>query len=131
MNKSTISTYLRYMQLQVVAEAFLTNMSGTLYLPGSDEFNQALIDGNKHTSKLTTPEIKDFQANWKVVAQQANTDTGFSGTLFKTPGDNPEYVISFRSTEFVEDNIRDRAVGRISKASSADNASIIRFAHFE
>jgi hypothetical protein len=95
------------MKLQVVAETFLTDRFGNFITPGTIAFENALRLGNTHTSRLTKPEIDDFQANWIVVAQQANTDTGFSGTLFKTPGYNPEYVISFRSTEFVEDNIRD------------------------
>ena len=47
-------------------------------------------------------------------AHQGNTGTGFSGTLFKAKVAIPEagivegqYVISFRSTEFIEDSIHD------------------------
>ncbi|MEI8572370.1 hypothetical protein U737_23685 [Methylomonas sp. LW13] len=107
MIESPITSYLKYMRLQVVAEAFLTDEFGNLLTPGmpQGEYEKALINGNTHTSKLTTTEIEAFKADWTVLAQQANTDTGFSGTLFKST--DGEYVISFRSTEFVDDNIRD------------------------
>jgi len=41
-----------------------------------------------------------------VVEQKENTPTGFSGTLFRNSETN-ELVMSFRSTEFVDDAARD------------------------
>lgn len=51
-------------------------------------------------------QAADFLGKWEVVAQQDNTPTGFSGTLFKSKATG-ELVLSFRSTEFVDDNARD------------------------
>jgi hypothetical protein len=41
-----------------------------------------------------------------VLDQRANTPTGFSGTLFKS-NKTGELVMSFRSTEFIDDAARD------------------------
>ncbi len=42
MTASTITTYLKYMQLQVVAEAFLIDEFGHLLIPETDKANQSL-----------------------------------------------------------------------------------------
>ncbi|MBR6026718.1 MAG: hypothetical protein IK065_03875, partial [Neisseriaceae bacterium] len=51
-------------------------------------------------------QAEQFKQDWQVVQHMNNTSTGFSGTLFKNTKNN-ELVISFRSTEFVEDQLRD------------------------
>ena len=43
---------------------------------------------------------------WVVLDQRINTSTGFSGTLFKH-AQTRELVMSFRSTEFIDDAARD------------------------
>ena len=64
-----------------------------------------LTFGNKHTSKFSQTQAEQFKQEWQVVQHINNTKTGFSGTLFKnTKG---ELVLSFRSTEFIEDYIHD------------------------
>ena len=58
-----------------------------------------LLDGK---TRMTEAQITDFTTNYDIIAHQANTASGFSGTLFKskTTGD---YTLSFRSTEFADD----------------------------
>jgi hypothetical protein len=111
---TTLSTaeILKYADLQMAAEAFLVNADGT------PKVGQAYIDGlktgNNHASKFTKTQAKAFADRWKVVDQRANTGTGFSGTLFQAIIDDPEagikageLVMSFRSTEFIDDAARD------------------------
>lgn len=100
----TISEYLKYANLQMAAEAFLVDalgspLAGTRYVEG-------LTNGNKHSSKFTEGEATKFAAEWRVVDQRANTGTVFSGTLFQN-NKTGELVVSFRSTEFIDDAIRD------------------------
>lgn len=84
-----------------------------------------LTDGNLHSSRMTSAtdlgvplnetQAKRFMDAWDVVSYQANTATGFSATLFKCKAINEtsagmsigQYVVSFRSTEFIEDHVRD------------------------
>ncbi len=66
----------------------------------------ALEKGNGHSSKFTTTDAAAFVEDGWIVKEQIETDTGFSGTLlFNTKTD--EYVVSFRSTEFIDDHVRD------------------------
>lgn len=106
----TIAESLKYANLQMAAEAFLFNNDGT---PVSDQI-AALIRGNGHASRFTDPQAEEFIEYWQVVDQVINTPTGFSATLFKAVKTNEamgiaagEFVISFRSTEFIEDAARD------------------------
>ena len=111
--------YSEFCNLQVASEAFLVEKikrSGTNFDNGlgSYELKKALLKGNEHSSIFTNVQADDFVNKWEVVAHQGNTSTGFSGTLFKAKDNIPEagivkgqYVISFRSTEFIEDSIHD------------------------
>ncbi|MBN8476933.1 hypothetical protein [Sulfuritalea sp.] len=98
--------FLKFANLQMAAEAFLVTPIG-VPLTGQDYIN-ALKTGNDHASKFTESEATKFASEWQVVDQRPNTTTGFSGTLFKN-NETGELVISFRSTEFVDDAIRDSA----------------------
>ncbi|MBI2770199.1 MAG: hypothetical protein HYX47_11280, partial [Burkholderiales bacterium] len=62
--------------------------------------------GNNRASKFTDVLAADFASKYTVVAHQANTSTGFSGTLFKENATG-ELTLSFRSTEFIDDAVRD------------------------
>ena len=75
----TINDYLKYANLQGAAEAFLVNNDGKV----KTDIKQALIDGNKRSTKFTQPQAEDFNKLWQVVDQCPNTLTGFSGTLFR------------------------------------------------
>jgi Ca2+-binding RTX toxin-like protein len=106
MTTPTTADLLKYANLQMAAEAFLVN--GTTPKIGSD-LKQALTDGNGHASRFTETQATAFADQtdgWTVLDQRANTSTGFSGTLFKN-NKTGELVMSFRSTEFLDDAARD------------------------
>ena len=109
-----IATYLKYANLQMAAEAtdLAPGMAGL-------ELERSLVRGNNRASKFTDVGAAEFAQLWEVVNVQKNTDTGFSGTLFRARMDAPqelltkygiqagELVVSLRSTEFVDDAARD------------------------
>lgn len=118
----SVAELLEMSRTQIVAEAFLKDedKKPEFLHPEGYTFKdvalkeEILKDGNNHTSKLTEPQIKEFMENWKVVAYLPNTTTGFSGTLFQAKRDIPgttikagEKVMSLRSTEFIDDAVRD------------------------
>lgn len=113
-----ITTYLKYANLQIAAEAFVAGKTSdpkTLRENVTGELLESvLLSGNDHTSRFTSTDAEWFSQDWMVVEQVSNTTSGFSGTLFKALRDDPEHgvvagemVISFRSTEFVDDAVRD------------------------
>lgn len=104
----TIADYLKYANLQMAAEAFLYD-EATRSVKAGQQLIDALKTGNDHASKFTATQSTDFTNQWEVVAQQANTSTGFSGTLFRNKANTNELVVSFRSTEFIDDAVRDNA----------------------
>ena len=112
MTTPTIAELLKYVDLQMAAEAFLADGNGVL--KSGTELKAALIAGNNHSSKFTEPQALEFLKHWEVIAQKPNTSTGFSGTLFKcilsdpaTGAQKDEIVMSFRSTEFIDDSAQD------------------------
>ena len=105
MSTNNLSTWLKYANLQMAAEAFLIDDQGRQLFSGP-LLEAALIKGNKHASKFTETQAKDFATRYKVIAHIPNTGSGFSGTLFQDQN-TKEYTLSFRSTEFVEDVIAD------------------------
>ncbi len=102
----TVSEYLSYANLQMAAESFVrderTNVLNNQGLP----YVTALTNGNLHASRFVVSQAEKFTAEWEVLDQKANTKTGFSGTLFRNKDTN-ETVLSFRSTEFIDDAARD------------------------
>ena len=121
--KNEITTYLEYANLQIAAEAFIGKTRGRTFQVKSednisdrtsDKLNDDLVEGNWHSSKFSKTLAGEFVKRWKVVRHIGNTGTGFSGTLFEAIADNPaagikkgQQVLSFRSTEFVDDAVRD------------------------
>ena len=115
--KNDISTYLEFSNLQIASEAFIGKSQlenpGTIISGNKFERNN-LIKGNDHTSKFTETAADEFMQHWRVVEHITNTKTGFSGTLFEALENIPgagvkagDQVLSFRSTEFVDDEVRD------------------------
>ncbi len=112
----TIAEYLKFANLQMAAEALFTfdaTPSDTNLTPGAkfkdDIATKILTDGNRHASRFAATEatkFADLAKGWKVVEHISNTPTGFSGTLFKNNATD-ELVLSFRSTEFIDDAARD------------------------
>ena len=106
-----------YALLQIASEAFLgRDREASAATPGGTyavAFDGPTLElGNLHSSKMTTQQAIDFAENWRIVSHQPNTATGFSATLFEYFGSGPQptaskYVVSFRSTEFIEDAARD------------------------
>lgn len=106
----SVADYLKYSELQMAAEAFLVNPDGAVL----GNLKAALKLGNGHASRFTDTEATEFLKHWEVVAQRANSPSGFSGTLFRCIQDDPatgakknELVMSMRSTEFIDDAARD------------------------
>ena len=119
-----VQQYLKFANLQIGAEAFLDRV-GTTYSvidpTGNVKVREGTItnvleDGNGHTSKFPPNLAEQFANEWVIVDQRKNIQaddggTGFSGTLFRSRKADAagkfEYVISFRSTEFLDDAVRD------------------------
>ncbi len=106
MPRTSFLNLLPYVDAQLAAEAFLRDrLTGALFTSAPD-VKRALVDGNGHTSKFTQLAADKFNEDWQVVDQRANTTTGFSGTLLYNTK-LQEYVLSIRSTEFIDDAARD------------------------
>lgn len=98
-----IATYLKYANVQMAAEA--TTLDSVL--TGAVPLEDALFRGNERASRFTRITADAFVSDgWKLVAHQKNTPTGFSGSLFQN-SKTGEFVMSFRSTEFADDAVRD------------------------
>jgi len=108
------SQLLNFAGLQMAAEAFLDE------LPAKDDpgYRQALVAalavGNGRASRFPATLAEEFADTFDIIAQKENTATGFSGTLFRSKVTDAtrglvagEYTLSIRSTEFVNDAIRD------------------------
>ncbi len=109
MTSIEVSSSLKYANLQIAAEAFLIDpISGRSNFTG-ERLVAALEAGNDHASKFPSVSAIQFESEWMVVAHQPNTSTGFSGTLFENKTTH-ELVLSFRSTEFIDDAVRDTQV---------------------
>ena len=94
----TIADTLKYANLQMAAEAILADESTGILKPN---LVALLKEGNNRSLKFTQTQARAFADEWEVVAQKANTATGFSGTLFRNKAHPGELVLSFRSTEFI------------------------------
>jgi hypothetical protein len=128
-NIPSAAEMLEMAKLQIVAETFL---EGKLednenrvpsprksYEKDDIRINKDLLTyGNNHTSKLTKAQAEQFVQDWEVISYMPITDTGFSGTLFRAKQpikddkgnvivEKDQLVMSFRSTEFIDDSARD------------------------
>jgi hypothetical protein len=103
-----------YAQLQMAAEALYGDDAAiNANLTPGDEVTdpdrltvKMLTIGNEHASKFTDAQAQDFVSHWALVDHLSDTSTGFSGTLFQNKVTH-EYVLSLRSTEFIDDAVRD------------------------
>lgn len=117
-NENLTSTdLLKYIRVQMAAEALYgfdatKQRSGVVLTPGKETTDSSLLNaemlttGNEHASKFTKTDADIFVDEWTLVDHESDTSTGFSGTLMKN-NETGEYVISFRSTEFIDDAARD------------------------
>ena len=105
-----IHKYLAYANVQMAAEA-----TGFAAGPHQSIQVDVLTAGNGRSSKFPKPLADSFITEWEILDHQPNTTTGFSGTLFKYKGQNDplsglkngDVVMALRSTEFVDDAVRD------------------------
>ena len=119
LTQNEAATLLEFASLQMASEALYDLQND---IPNGISHNKTgnlieldyLTGGNKHASKFTKTQAEEFMGNWEIVSHLPNTATGFSGTLFKAKKANTDagisegdLVISFRSTEFIDDAVRD------------------------
>lgn len=121
-NLPNAATLLEFANLQVAAEALYEKEN--INVPTVID-KKHLKGGNERTSRFTDTQAEEFAQKWEIVSHVANTGTGFSGTLFrarksdeagkedlktgvpKTGIKEGDLVISFRSTEFIDDSAHD------------------------
>ena len=78
-------TLLTYANVQMAAEA--RNLTSGMT---QADLEAALKLGNNRSSVFTSVQAAAFALEWKVVDHRADTNTGFSGTLFQyIGGDDP------------------------------------------
>ncbi|MBO7081353.1 MAG: hypothetical protein J6V99_04875, partial [Neisseriaceae bacterium] len=122
-NTFTATELLTYANLQIAAETLYGKLKAPAGNPSDLTANgkaeltvKNLKDGNMHSSLFSETQAKEFVENWEIVSHLPNTSSGFSGTLFRVKAENGipntnlkngDLVLSFRSTEFVEDQLRD------------------------
>ena len=109
MTTPTIADTLKYANLQMAAEAFIRDPVTDVLSGSGADLIKALKAGNKHASRFTETQAEAFAdpvTGWTVLDQCINTPSGFSCTLFKN-NQTDECVISFRSTEFIDDAVND------------------------
>ena len=101
-----LAACLKYAELQMAAEAFLVNESNGQI---REDPRQALLDGNLQGTRFTGVQAAKFAEHWIALDQTAATATDFGGT-FKCIRDDRatsavagELVLSFRSTDFIDD----------------------------
>jgi hypothetical protein len=112
MANGQINKLLEFANMQLAAEAFLSrSVDPILNTPPNDRVRDRLIEGNTHASTFAPIQAQQFADTYEVLAQYQNDptkpgDTGFSGTLFRNRVTG-ELTLSFRSTEFLDDAVRD------------------------
>ncbi|MFH6973488.1 hypothetical protein ACG2K1_06425 [Neisseria sp. 23W00296] len=92
------TTILEFAKLQLAAEVLydlknaIPNWEITVDNPniGNLSFDNLITKkrlqaGNDHNSKFTPTDAQDFDKNWEMVAHIANTTTGFSASVARTP----------------------------------------------
>ncbi|MFH6975328.1 hypothetical protein ACG2K1_11270 [Neisseria sp. 23W00296] len=92
------ATILEFARLQLAAEVLYGfknakpnwNQAGKNPNIGNLSFENLITDklleqGNDHNSKFTPTDAAEFAENWEMVAHIANTTTGFSASLARTP----------------------------------------------
>ena len=116
MANGQIQKLLEFADQQMAAEAFLAQANDIIAnLPRNEDIRARLIEGNTHASKFTPAQATQFTTQYEVLTQYRNdpldqidgiAKTGFSATLFRNRQTN-ELTLSFRSTEFLDDQVRD------------------------
>jgi Ca2+-binding RTX toxin-like protein len=112
MANSQLARLLEFANMQMASEAFLLQQPDLGVIPTDREtVVTRLTTGNTHASRFTLVQANQFFSQYEVLAQYRNdpqlaSGAGFSGTLFKSR-ETGELTLSFRSTEFIDDEVRD------------------------
>jgi Ca2+-binding RTX toxin-like protein len=111
MANNQIKRLLDFANMQMAAEAFLLRDTDNGVIPADNVIRDRLENGNFHASVFTPTQAEKFVSDYQVLTQYRNDPTlaggtGFSGTLFKNKSTG-ELTLSFRSTEFIDDAVRD------------------------
>jgi hypothetical protein len=114
MANNQIGRWLEFANMQMAAEAFLLRPEDNGVLPGRTEIRARLETGNTHASKFMPVQADAFThatTGYEVLAQHRNdpllaSGPGFSATLIKNR-QTGELTLSLRSTEFIDDAVRD------------------------
>ena len=112
MASKTLKDVLEFANFQLAAEAFLLRANESdIRTLDRDVLIARLELGNNHASKFVSGQGASFLATYDILAQYRNDanlagGSGFSGTLFKNR-QTGELSLSFRSTEFIDDAVRD------------------------
>src|SRR5690349_9401539 len=106
-----LSDLLSAAKLQMASESFLMREVDAGRIPTPDEIRNRVVEGNTHASRFVELRAEEFVVNYELLAQYRNDPkktggTGFSGSLFRDRITG-ELTLSFRSTEFIDDNVRD------------------------
>ena len=104
----TTTEILKFANLQMASEALLNKPEIGERRYSGDALIAGIREGNNRSLKFTPTQAQAFadpNTGWTVLAQTSTT-TGFSGTLFYNTK-TFERVLSFRSTEFIDDHARD------------------------
>src|SRR5258706_2471831 len=109
MANNQINKLLEFANLQMAAEAFL--VEGVEVAPSAADVPGRLTRGNTHASRFTAVQADQFATQFEVLAQYRNdpqlaVGAGFSGTVFRNR-ETCELTLSFRSTAFIDDAVRD------------------------
>ena len=100
-----------FANLQMASESFLLRETDRGVIQNDQVIRLRLTDGNTHASKFMPVQAAQFVNDYEVLTQYRNDPnlpggSGFSGTLFRNKA-TQELTLSFRSTEFIDDNLRD------------------------
>src|SRR5262245_13126478 len=122
MASNQASRFLEFATLQMAAEAFLLRQIDSGVLPTDRTvIIDRLVDGNTHSSTFTLKQAEQFtdlNTGYQVLAQYRNDPllsdgSGFSATLVRDRR-TEELTLSFRSTEAIDDAVRDsKATNRL------------------
>ena len=121
MANGQISKLLEFANMQMAAEAFLSTVDDPIpNSPPPQDIKARLELGNTHTNIFTPTQATQFTTQFEVVAQYRNDPletggTGFSATLFKNR-QSGEFTLSMRSTEFIDDAVRDNISNQLEIA---------------
>lgn len=111
MANPSIRQLIEFSNLQIASEAFLVRSGDGRSIAPDTEIASRLEEGNFHPSHFLSSQAEKFVKRYTILAQfrndpQLSGGSGFSGTLFQDKG-SKELTLSFRSTEFIDDNLRD------------------------